>query len=209
MADANSKQLSPWAKDERGKSYGRLTVVEVAGKQGGQLLWLCQCECGNLTKVTGGDLRRGTTVSCGCYRKSAGGMIGSTEYRTWKEMKRRCYNKNNPDYHNYGGRGIVICDKWRESFTAFYADMGPKPFPEATIDRIDNDGNYEPSNCRWASPMEQGANMRKNRWITYNGETLHVRAWARKLGIPHCTILQRLNRGWTADQILSKTTPNG
>jgi len=120
-------------------------------------------------------------------------------------MKRRCYNPNTPYYHLYGGRNITVCGRWKDSFVNFLADMGPKPSPEHTIDRIDNDGNYEPDNCRWATKMEQSHNSRKARLITYNGETLCLREWARRLGIGHMALSTRLNRGWSLKKAL--TTP--
>lgn len=202
-AKSDSTKLSPWAKDERGKVYSKLTVLEVAEVRG-EVIWLCRCECGNLAKVAGSDLRKGGTKSCGCGRKTQGGGYQTTEYCTWKEMHRRCYKTDYKEYTNYGGRGIVICDRWKDSFVNFLADVGPKPFPDATIDRFpNNDGNYEPGNVRWASPMEQGSNTRKNVFLTFNGETLHIREWARKLGIQHCTIRYRLHKGWPIDKVLT------
>lgn len=214
MADANSNrptshskdgtfQLSPWAKDKRGQVYGKLTVVEPIGHKGTQILWLCQCECGNTTEVVGGDLQKGSTVSCGCKRANARGLCKTTEYTSWKEMKRRCYNPRFREYHLYGGRGIVICDRWIEAFTNFLDDMGNKPFPEATVERKDVNGPYSPENCVWASPMEQGANMRKNVMLTLNGETMHLRAWARKLGIQHGVLRHRLQLGWPIEKVLT------
>ena len=191
--------------DESGNVYNRLTVLEYAGNtRAGDSIWLCRCECGTLTKVARGELRKGSTKSCGCLRARSDGKCTSTEYITWKEMKRRCYNPKNSQYHLYGGRGITICERWRTSFVDFLADMGPKPFPEATIDRIDNDhGNYEPGSCRWATRLEQGQNTRKVRLLTYNGETLCLRAWARKLGITHRTLSERIARGWSLDRVFA------
>lgn len=206
MATSDSTQLSGRATDETGNIYGLLTVIRFAGKtKSGDSNWLCQCECGNTTTAARGDLRKsyGGTKSCGCGRKTQGGGHGTTEYITWKEMKRRCYNPRNSQYHLYGGRGIVICDRWRTSFVNFLSDMGLKPFPEATIDRIDNNGPYSPSNCRWATKLEQGQNTRKARVLTYNGETMTLRAWARKLGITHRTLSVRIERGWPPEKVFS------
>ena len=194
--------------NELGNPYGNLTVIEYAGRtKGGDSRWLCRCKCGNTTTVARGDLRKsyGGTKSCGCGRKTQGGGYKTPEYTTWKEMKRRCYNPRNSQYHLYGGRGIVICNRWRTSFINFFADMGPKPFSEATIDRINNNGDYEPSNCRWATKLEQGQNTRKARMLTHDGETMCLRAWARKLGITHRTLSVRLKRGWSIERAL--TTP--
>lgn len=207
MASSDSTQLSSRAKDETGNVYGRLTVLAYAGKtKSGDSKWSCRCECGNITTVPRGSLRKGYggTKSCGCGRRSQGGGYSTTEYTTWKEMKRRCYNRRNSQYHLYGGRGIVICDRWRTSFVNFLADMGPKPFPEATIDRYpDNNGNYEPGNCRWATKLEQGQNTRKARVISYDGETMTLRSWARKLGITHRTLSVRIERGWPLEKALT------
>lgn len=191
--------------DETGNIYGKLTVLKFAGNtKSSDSRWLCQCKCGNTTVVARGDLRKsyGGTKSCGCGRASAGGACRTPEYTTWQEMKRRCYKPNAPYYHIYGGKGITVCDRWRTSFVNFLADMGPKPFPEATIDRVNGDGDYEPANCRWASKMEQSHNSRKARMLTCNGETLCVRAWARKLGVVHRTICRRLEQSWTINRIV-------
>jgi hypothetical protein len=117
-------------------------------------------------------------------------------------MKRRC----DPDYkdkHLYAERGITICEKWANSFNAFFEDIGPKPFPEATVDRINNDLGYFPENCRWATKLEQSQNTRKARMLTFNGETLCLREWARRLGITHATLASRINKGWEPEKIFS------
>ncbi len=204
MAEIDSTQKPRHAKDERGNVYNRLTVIEPVEIRGGDTIWLCRCECGNLTTVAGGDLRRGTTKSCGCLRSSQDGGYKTSEYAIWKGMKLRCYSPRNRQYHLYGGRGITICDRWRTSFVNFLADMGQKPFPEATIDRYpDNDGPYSPENCRWATRLEQGQNTRKVRLLTYNGETMCLRAWARRLGITHCTLSVRIKKGWPPEKVFS------
>ena len=208
MATNNSTQFSLSVKDETGNVYGKLTVIRYAETRKGLAHWLCRCECGNMTAVAGSDIRKGSTVSCGCHRARAGGACSNgkrtPEYRSWQEMKRRCYNPNYPDYHLYGGRGITVCERWRELFLRFLADMGPKPFPEATIDRYpDQNGPYSPDNCRWASKMEQSQNSRKARMLTYNGETMCLRAWARKLGITHRTLSVRLAKDWPLDKVFS------
>lgn len=203
MRKSSSTSLSQWAKNERGNAYGRWTVIEFAKRDNRGVHWLCRCVCGNMKTVWGADLRNGKSTSCGCSRQRAYGMNESKEYATWEAIKQRCYNKNHDAYKHYGGRGIKMCDRWYESFCNFFDDMGKRPFPKATIDRIDNDGNYEPSNCRWASQLEQGQNTSKVRLVTYNGETMSLRAWARKLGISHRTLSERIRKGWSEDRVFS------
>jgi hypothetical protein len=189
--------------DEVGNKYGKLTVIEFTGNtKSGDSRWKCLCECGNETTVARGELRRGSTKSCGCHRASAKGMCESPEYTSWQEMKRRCYNPKAPYYEIYGGRGITVCQRWLDAFVNFLDDMGPKPFAEATIDRIDGNSGYEKDNCRWATKLEQSQNSRKVRMITYNGETRCLRDWARKLGITHSTLRSRLER-WTLEKSMT------
>ena len=162
-------------RDLSGQSFGRLTVLFQAEKRKTPngttaVLWLCRCSCGNLVKVRGANLRTKTTQSCGCLRseieKAAAvthGLSNSATYGSWKAMLERCRNPNNSHYRHYGGRGIAVCDRWNR-FEEFLSDMGRRPEGK-TIDRINNDGNYEPSNCRWATDAEQRANKRTRRQV--------------------------------------------
>jgi len=128
------------------------------------------------------------------------------EYEIWLQMRYRCYKPQNKDYHRYGGRGITVCDRWRFDFGAFLADMGARPTRKHSIDRIDNDGNYEPSNCRWATPQQQADNTpKKGRFLTLAEETLNQTEWARKLGISRSALRRRLEL-WPVEKAL--TTPN-
>lgn len=129
----------------------------------------------------------------------------STEYKTWRSMKSRCLNPKNPAYHNYGGRGIYVCPQWVNSFEVFLRDMGKKPTETHSIDRINNNGNYEPSNCRWATPLEQSSNLRTNRMVTHGGLTLTMAEMARRLGLRVDTLFQRLKRGTPVGQKLRIT----
>ena len=161
--------------DLTGMKFDRLTARWPAGRQGKRhpsIMWLASCDCGRLTVVGGSRLRSGNTKSCGCRNSEvaeARVLIHghgrhddlSPEYRTWKAMRQRCMNPRAKNYRHYGGRGITVCERWN-TFTNFLADMGPKP-KGRSIDRINNDGNYEPSNCRWATPKEQAKNTRKRR----------------------------------------------
>ncbi len=152
-----------------GDKYNRLTIIGEVEQQGNNRRFNCKCDCGNETVVFLGNLRRNnhTTTSCGCYNKemtrkthTTHGMINTSEYTSWEGMKQRCYNPNNPRYNDWGGRGIKVCDRWLNSFENFIEDMGMKPEKEYSIDRIDNNGNYEPGNCRWTDIFTQNNNQR-------------------------------------------------
>jgi hypothetical protein len=170
----------------RGDRFGRLSVLrEIAPKilPGGQRqrLILCGCDCGNTAEVLFRNLRDKITASCGCYRKEVAGETGrkillrhgmsaTPEWLAWKNMRARCYDSHRKEFMNYGARGITVCGRWLCSFEAFFADMGRRPSRGHSVDRIDNDGNYEPENCRWATAKTQGNNKRqRNQWSRPGG----------------------------------------
>lgn len=204
--------------DLTGQVFGRWVVIErAANTKGGAIKWICQCECGKVRVVYGWTLRKGVSKSCGCLHNeqlvirskqtnTKHGWGKTRLYNIWNSMKQRCLNKNSKDYRRYGGRGITVCKEWVESFEAFrdwaiangYAD-------NLTIDRINNNGNYEPSNCRWTTNKRQQNNKRNNHLLTYRGETHSISEWAKKVGISVTALKQRIYAHWTIEKAL--TTP--
>lgn len=184
-----------------GQTYGQLTIVEFDRYKGKNPYWICLCSCGNKKSIREYSLTGGTTKSCGCVvhkrSKESGkwGLNGKTskEYGAWLEMKKRCFNEQCHAYKNYGGRGITVCEKWKNDFGMFLSDMGKCP-DGLSIDRIDNNGNYAPDNCRWASRKEQARNRRSNKYITFNGETKLMSDLADQYGVLRSTMSQALKR---------------
>ncbi len=204
--------------DLTGKKFGKLTVsAKHPVKTANNLIrWECVCDCNpdKLLVIRGGDLRSGSSKSCGCVgrekiiersTKHGNCLTGkaTTEYITWCGMKTRCYNPNEKEYNNYGGRGIIVCDRWLNNFSSFLEDMGQKPAPKYELDRIDNNGNYEPANCRWANRVTQQNNKRNNHLITYNGETKTLAQWAKDKGLDFDLLRNRLKR-WSVEDALNR-----
>lgn len=198
--------------DLTGKTFGRLAVIAEAGRSNtGKVLWRCRCECGNETTVIGGDLRSGRTASCGCgiraatvARSRTHGQSRTRLHRIWCAMITRTTNPNFSRYADYGGRGIAVCSEWRSSFEDFVRDMGATYADGLTIDRIDVNGNYEPGNCRWATPTEQARNTRRNRHLTFWGQTKTVAEWNQLLGLKPGVVLSRVDEcGWTIERALT------
>lgn len=196
-----------------GLTFGRLTVTKEGEREKEQRRWYCLCECGNTVLVLQASLRSGSTTSCGCLHSevvsntfSTHRLSRSPEYLIWSSMKRRCYNQRNIGYALYGGRGIKVCDRWRNDFLAFLNDMGPRPSLKHSLDRIDNDRDYEPGNCRWATIQEQGRNKRSNHFLTFDGKTLTIAEWAELTNIPQIVLRSRINANrWSVERAL--TTP--
>lgn len=196
-------------KDITGERFGRWTVISkaVPGTKTQRARWLCRCECGAEKIVSAGGLVGRKSASCGCYRNE---VTGATQWKhgqrktrahiTWMLMRQRCSNPNNPGYANYGGRGIKVCDRWSD-FSNFLSDMGPRP-KGMYIDRIDNNGHYEPSNCRWVTKSENNGNRRNCVLIEHGGKTKTIAQWARDLGIHRDTIGSRLKAGKTFAQAI-------
>lgn len=192
-----------------GQRYGRWQVVGKSGAR--QKYWMCRCDCGVVREVYGNSLSKGVSQSCGCLgaertgdRARSHGESATPLYFVWAQMKRRCYRVGDNRYPQYGGRGIVVCDRWRKSFAAFLADMGYPPSGAHTLDRIDNDGNYEPGNVRWATLTEQANNRRSNHVLEHEGQRLSVVQWARATGLPEKTLYARLYAGWAVSRALTE-----
>lgn len=197
-----------------GQIYGRLKVESIVSKRNlyGHIMWLCKCECGNYKEVLSASLRTGKTRSCGCYndeiRQLTNTIHGhssrfykSPSYQCWDAIIQRCTNKKHKQYKDYGGRGIVACDRWLD-FKLFLQDMGEKPSSSYSIERIDNNLGYYKENCKWATREQQSRNKRNNVWITYNSEKLIITDWANRLKTQPSIIRRSINRGKTFDEIV-------
>lgn len=189
--------------DLTGMVFSRLTVQGLFGKKGGRYYWTCKCICGNTREVLAQNLKNGSHKSCGCLHRERTakmgfrhGYHGEVEYETWRHMMERCSNPKAHNYSLYGERGISVCERWHH-YPNFVADMGCRPGPDRSIDRIDSNGNYEPSNCRWGTVEEQNNNRRSNVIFTLSRESLSLAQWCRKFGIHAVTVTGRLKRGWS------------
>lgn len=198
--------------DLTGRKFGRLTVRRLYDCNR-HSRWECDCECGKKAIVLGLLLKRGGTRSCGCLRfgitnGKIHGRSRTPEYFAWRSMKQRCSDPAVENYYRYGGRGIRVCEQWNgpESFEAFLSDVGLRPSSSHTLERIDNNGNYEPGNVRWATAKENARNRSDNRLITFRGETLTLVEWSEKTGIKQATLTSRIDqRKWTIKDAFTKT----
>lgn len=206
-----------------GKRFGKLTVLGISTKnKTGKNYVQCKCECGNIIDVLPNQLFRNQLKSCGCSKtnndllknnhctSSGNFRDGRTKhplYGVWNQMLNRCENPKNIHYDRYGGRGIKVCDEWHDfwSFAKWSDSTGGRP-KGFTLDRIDNDGNYEPSNCRWANSETQASNKSSNRYIEFNGKIQTIHQWASEIGINEQTLTNRINRGWSIENALTKSS---
>lgn len=201
--------------DLTGQRFGRWTVIDRApDRRRGYPEWNCVCECGGRKAVRANILRNGSSRSCGCLnredkrriclaRNTTHGKSGTPTYRSWQSMILRCHSPGATAYPKYGAKGVTVCERWRESFSAFLTDMGERPSLAHTIDREDNSRGYEPGNCRWLTMKGQQNNRTNNNRITLGGETLTLMQWSERLGIDRHTLRNRQRLGWPVEKILS------
>jgi hypothetical protein len=200
----------PRISDFAGMKFGRLTVLH---REPGRkpVHWICKCQCGTQRSFNSFNLKTGHTTSCGCYQREnptrkTHGLTRTQEYKIWARMKGRCNNPDDGDYPEWGGRGIIVCERWNSSFENFLADMGERPTPKHSIDRYpDNDGNYEPTNCRWATSKEQANNRRNCRVVSYRGQSVSLKQAVTMAGTNYAAVQARLKNGW--DTIAAIDTP--
>lgn len=201
--------MSWYRMDLTGQKYGRLLVLHPDPDHARR--WICRCDCGTVKSFYTSNIRSGYTTSCGCFQKEHAGEQARThghaahgkrspEFQTWVNMKSRCLNPAQTGYEYYGERGIKICDRWLHSFENFFADMGPKPSPKHTIERKDTNGDYEPTNCIWATYTEQN----RNRRVTVKIEGVPVTAIAEKMGVNAATLRSRRDRGWNDSDTITR-----
>jgi hypothetical protein len=195
-------------KDLSGQKFSRITVISLnRSGNGGKTYWNCICECGSEKVIRGDGIVSGAVLSCGCYCKelkskqmfdmfTRHGKSGTSLHNVWLSIIQRCKNPNNSAYNYYGGRGITICDRWL-NFENFLADIGERPSKDHSIDRISNNGNYEPGNCRWATRSEQSTNRRNTTWINIEGCVQPLPVWAKLTMTKDETIRARLKKGWS------------
>lgn len=204
--------------DITGKRYGRLIVdAQAERNRHSHTMWKCRCDCGNTVIVSGQSLKSGNTLSCGCLRKEKmhqeklkHGHSGTRLYKIWKDINKRCANPRHNRYARYGGRGIAVCEEWKNDFAAFHAWAISSGYEDGlTIERKDNDGNYCPENCCWATREAQANNKSTSHKITYKGETKTIAEWSRVVGINQRTLYDRINVSkWDAEKALT-TPPRG
>lgn len=199
--------------DLSGQRFGKLLVLGFSHKRDStRFYWKCRCDCGKEVIKRADALRSGKTISCGCIsnllRTKASTKHGKHKdrvYNIYKGIKQRCYNKNNAAFPHYGGRGILMCDRWKDSFENFYSDMGDPPTDKHQIDRINNEDVYSPENCHWTTADVQSKNKRNTRLITYQGKTQCLKDWSKELGINYLTLCYRIKHNFDMDSLFKET----
>lgn len=194
--------MPPFVKRVEPLKFNRWTFVKEGSRQ---IMWVCRCDCGTVKEVNKKNVKAGLSKSCGCLNLenlTKHGLSKTAEYSTWKAMIGRVDDLKSNRAKDYAGRGIKVCQRWRDSFEAFYEDMGPKPSDDHSLDRKDNDGDYCPENCRWATRSEQQRNKRTTNQYTLNGKTQSAVAWAEEYGVPEGVLWYRLSRGWDLETAL-------
>lgn len=199
-------------KDMTNYEFNGCVVLKRAENKGKNVCWLCRCYCGNNFVVRSTDIRTGNTKSCGCLNKKLAGdrarkhgNRNSRLYNIWNNMKMRCINPNSISFKNYGGRGIKVCDNWFNSFENFYKWAMNNGYDNTlTLDRIDNDGDYKPSNCKWSDYTHQERNRRNNHILEYNNEKHTIAEWSELTGIPYKTLWKRVKKGWSVEKSLTQ-----
>jgi hypothetical protein len=203
------------SKDLTGLRFGRWTVLSRGPSlapthgHGTRVQWLCRCDCEAEHLVTASNLTSGYSTACRRCGTATHRDIGSPEYKAWVAMKSRCYGQSNIGYQFYGGRGIVVCERWLHSYENFLADMGRRPGLDYSLDRIDSNGNYSPANCRWATRSQQDNNRRSNRLLTFDGRTQTIAQWAAETHLRKECILYRLDAGWPIRDALLQPSHRG
>lgn len=216
MASQNPKPTARNFKDLEGKRFGRWTVIAFIEMKNEKSQWLCRCDCGNEKVVANSGLISGRSQSCGCLHKETVAKMSRRpnslkkkyprEYAAWNQAIQRCTNQKLRNYEDYGGRGITVCNKWRESFQAFIDHIGPKPSDKHSLDRIDNDKGYEPGNVRWSTDSQQISNSRHARKFEWDGELRTIKQLSEISRIPYATLQSRLVvLGWELERAM--TTP--
>jgi hypothetical protein len=194
-----------------GRVFDRLTAIHPAQSSKRGIYWEFQCQCGKISTHSARKVRGGFIKSCGCLKNELSsarsfkhGLCESSEYRIYASMKQRCHNPEAVGYNNYGRRGIKVCDRWLHSFENFLEDMGRRPSKNHSLDRIDNNGNYEPENVRWATRDQQNINNSTTLYLEHQGIKMTLLEWAYKTGMKYCTLLTRIRRGWAVERALTQ-----
>lgn len=208
MATLINTPTDPRFQDITGQRFGRWVVIGMTNRRPSK--WLCKCDCGSQMVIPRGNLAGGKTKSCGCSKgayisaaRSTHGASKTPLYQTWCGIVARCTNEGHESFQNYGGRGIEMCARWRDGdgamtgFECFRLDMGPRPSPWHTVERDNNNGDYEPSNCRWATRREQSRNTRRNHFVSFEGKAMPLFDALKSIGLDNTTYYRRIARGWS------------